>query len=254
MLTKAFRSSFFKHFLYGFIQVHSLIFLRENYEWGSVWQNRRVKAFNSRPRDQISICEKLVVRLRRSGKVTHRWGIEMSDEARLAKGEAKAKAFDFSLVNSEEVSMRSTGSARKSGPTLLIRLIFSVLLSTGVSMSVAPSQGQTHGGGLDSSGGHNCNVGDCAGTYHCHQGCEGGSFEPPLIYAPPSYAYNPRLDNAMQRMASTSFPPASQPQRSQPLRSSTPSSNSESEIPWVWIIGITGSLYFAYASGKKQRP
>jgi len=36
-----------------------------------------------------------------------------------------------------------------------------------------------HGGGLDSQGGHNCNVGSCAGTYHCHQawgpGCGGGS-------------------------------------------------------------------------------
>jgi len=26
-----------------------------------------------------------------------------------------------------------------------------------------------HGGGLDGSGGHNCNVGSCAGTYHCHR-------------------------------------------------------------------------------------
>ena len=34
-----------------------------------------------------------------------------------------------------------------------------------------------HGGGLDGSGGHNCNVGSCAGTYHCHRpswGCGGG--------------------------------------------------------------------------------
>jgi hypothetical protein len=36
-----------------------------------------------------------------------------------------------------------------------------------------------HGGGLDSQGGHNCRVGSCAGTYHCHQargpGCGGGT-------------------------------------------------------------------------------
>lgn len=39
-----------------------------------------------------------------------------------------------------------------------------------------------HGGGLDSDGGHNCNVGGCAGTYHCHRawgprcgGATGGS-------------------------------------------------------------------------------
>lgn len=28
---------------------------------------------------------------------------------------------------------------------------------------------QAHGGGLDWQGGHNCRVGSCAGTYHCHQ-------------------------------------------------------------------------------------
>lgn len=33
--------------------------------------------------------------------------------------------------------------------------------------NVAPAS--AHGGGLDSDGGHNCNVGSCAGTYHCHQ-------------------------------------------------------------------------------------
>jgi len=27
----------------------------------------------------------------------------------------------------------------------------------------------SHGGGLDSRGGHNCRTGSCAGTYHCHQ-------------------------------------------------------------------------------------
>ena len=36
-----------------------------------------------------------------------------------------------------------------------------------------------HGGGLDGDGGHNCRVGSCAGTYHCHQSrgprCGGGS-------------------------------------------------------------------------------
>lgn len=41
-----------------------------------------------------------------------------------------------------------------------------------------------HGGGLDSDGGHNCYVGSCAGTYHCHRswgpGCGGGgwTYEP----------------------------------------------------------------------------
>jgi hypothetical protein len=33
--------------------------------------------------------------------------------------------------------------------------------------TIAPAS--AHGGGLDWQGGHNCRVGSCAGTYHCHQ-------------------------------------------------------------------------------------
>jgi hypothetical protein len=36
-----------------------------------------------------------------------------------------------------------------------------------VALPLAPAS--AHGGGLDGQGGHNCNVGACAGTYHCHQ-------------------------------------------------------------------------------------
>ncbi len=44
----------------------------------------------------------------------------------------------------------------------------------------APISGpvEAHGGGLDGDGGHNCYVGACAGSYHCHQSrgprCGGG--------------------------------------------------------------------------------
>ena len=56
-------------------------------------------------------------------------------------------------------------------------VIISLLLS---SVMVAPVGATVrHGGGLDSDGGHNCRVGSCAGTYHCHRawgpGCGGGS-------------------------------------------------------------------------------
>jgi len=40
-----------------------------------------------------------------------------------------------------------------------------------------------HSGRTDSSGGHNCNVGACAGTYHYHNG--GGGYNPPPVYVPP---------------------------------------------------------------------
>jgi hypothetical protein len=47
-----------------------------------------------------------------------------------------------------------------------------------------------HGGGLDSSGGHNCNVGSCAGTYHCHRpswGCGVGYSKPSYTPVIPSF-------------------------------------------------------------------
>ncbi len=34
---------------------------------------------------------------------------------------------------------------------------------------ISPGVANAHGGGLDRQGGHNCRVGSCAGTYHCHQ-------------------------------------------------------------------------------------
>lgn len=46
--------------------------------------------------------------------------------------------------------------------------ILSVILALGVSLTT-PSTSVGHGGGLDWQGGHNCRVGSCAGTYHCHQ-------------------------------------------------------------------------------------
>lgn len=39
-----------------------------------------------------------------------------------------------------------------------------------------PVQVEAHSGRTDSNGGHNCNVGSCAGTYHYHNG---GGYVPP---------------------------------------------------------------------------
>lgn len=45
-----------------------------------------------------------------------------------------------------------------------------VILTLGLLLSVGITQSAySHGGGLDWQGGHNCRVGSCAGTYHCHQ-------------------------------------------------------------------------------------
>ena len=54
----------------------------------------------------------------------------------------------------------------------VVGLLLSALMTTPVKAVVS------HGGGLDSDGGHNCYVASCAGTYHCHQArgprCGGG--------------------------------------------------------------------------------
>jgi hypothetical protein len=61
----------------------------------------------------------------------------------------------------------------------LIKIIYRVLLPVALGFIVSLMFGSTaanaHGGGLDSSGGHNCYVGSCAGTYHYHRYSGGGS-------------------------------------------------------------------------------
>ena len=52
-------------------------------------------------------------------------------------------------------------------------LLFLFLLVALIAQSSPPVS--AHGGGLDGSGGHNCYVGSCAGTYHYHRGGGGSS-------------------------------------------------------------------------------
>jgi hypothetical protein len=60
----------------------------------------------------------------------------------------------------------------------IVRQFFLCILATMSIAMVASERIEAHGGGLDSDGGHNCRVGSCAGTYHCHQprgpACGGG--------------------------------------------------------------------------------
>lgn len=58
------------------------------------------------------------------------------------------------------------------GVKLKNRKLRNFLLSTVLALGIlltTPSLAIGHGGGLDWQGGHNCRVGSCAGTYHCHQ-------------------------------------------------------------------------------------
>lgn len=60
----------------------------------------------------------------------------------------------------------------------LIKLLAVGLIGLTVAVLSQVGSAKGHGGGLDSDGGHNCYVGSCAGTYHCHRswgpGCGGG--------------------------------------------------------------------------------
>lgn len=48
--------------------------------------------------------------------------------------------------------------------TIILKLSITLLL-----ILVSTNSATAHGGRLDSQGGHNCRVGYCAGTYHCHK-------------------------------------------------------------------------------------
>ena len=67
-----------------------------------------------------------------------------------------------------------------------------------------------HSGRTDSSGGHNCNVGACAGTYHYHNG---GIVVPPVyLYSTPSPKVIYVTPTATPKLTSTNTPnPTSTP-------------------------------------------
>jgi len=58
-------------------------------------------------------------------------------------------------------------SSRHGGHIRRLIACLAMLLSAFVATPSQPVQ--AHGGGLDGDGGHNCRVGSCAGTYHCHR-------------------------------------------------------------------------------------
>jgi hypothetical protein len=47
-------------------------------------------------------------------------------------------------------------------------LLLLVMLSSLIISPIQPTEAFAHSGRTDSSGGHNCRVGSCAGTYHFH--------------------------------------------------------------------------------------
>ena len=69
------------------------------------------------------------------------------------------------------IKFRATLS-KESGCALNLKTSKKVVLLSALALGISlttPSIVFAHGGRLDSQGGHNCRVGSCAGTYHCHQ-------------------------------------------------------------------------------------
>jgi hypothetical protein len=81
----------------------------------------------------------------------------------------------------EIIESRCHDMRRSRGLARVLLFMILPLLVLGFGLTPAPSRVSAHGGGLDSDGGHNCYVGSCAGTYHCHRawgpGC-GGGYQP----------------------------------------------------------------------------
>lgn len=59
-----------------------------------------------------------------------------------------------------------------------------LLITVAVCFMAVPSFVEAHSGRTDSSGGHNCRTGSCAGTYHYHN----GGYSRSSSYSAPSYA------------------------------------------------------------------
>ena len=63
------------------------------------------------------------------------------------------------------------GTSRKTRPEAQVRIRITKAAFVGTVVTLAhPVAALAHSGKTDSSGGHHCNVGSCAGTYHYHNG------------------------------------------------------------------------------------
>ena len=100
----------------------------------------------------------------------------------VSSGMTRVISMNYPQVAKEELAMSRKDLIHKILSTVSLTFL-ALFLSFGISLPEASA----HGGGLDGDGGHNCRVGSCAGTYHCHQargprcggGGGGGSYQAP---------------------------------------------------------------------------
>lgn len=90
-----------------------------------------------------------------------------------------------------------------------------------------------HSGRTDSNGGHNCNVGSCAGTYHYHNG------GPPSTYSPPKQNYT---TPTYKPLVSPKVSPYRAPSPTPQVLGTNVDDSSSSIWDWWWVfaLGIWG--------------
>ncbi|MBP9687247.1 YHYH domain-containing protein [Candidatus Woesebacteria bacterium] len=112
-----------------------------------------------------------------------------------------------------------------------------------------PSIVSAHSGRTNSSGCHNCNVGSCAGTYHCHGG---GSYQAPstATYKPVATARPVATIRPTVRPTITPTPYVA------PIAPVVSQTTKKDDDDWGTIatLGVLGGLgYWGYRSGKNKK-
>ena len=100
-----------------------------------------------------------------------------------------------------------------------------------------------HSGRTDASGGHNCRVGACAGTYHYHNG---GTYRAPAV------VYTPAPTRKITPTPTRTYTPT-------PTRKVTPttqvlgdSSSSSDFEGLLTVLGIGGGIWYLSSRGRKK--
>lgn len=131
---------------------------------------------------------------------------------------------------------------------------------------LVPASANAHSGRTDSSGGHNCNVGACAGTYHYHNGGTGGYVAPAPVA--PVYTATPTLKPTKAPTPKPTIAPTKKPTTNpsavistatpravvSPVATTIPSfdSTDDGTLAVVGAVGVVGLLGYLIRMGRKM--
>ena len=128
---------------------------------------------------------------------------------------------------------------------LLITLVFLVFF--------IPKNISAHSGRTDSSGGHNCNVGACAGTYHYHNGGYTAPVYNPSTPTPtpaPKPTPSPSPTPTPEVKGKQTSSPTAQPTQS-PISSDSSSGSAFNQF--LGFMGWSGLALFSYLFYKNRK-